>query len=70
MLTEVSKPIEQVLPRVAGRCVLDFSQPVCHKNFRCIYSPKPLYVGCDLFFYSVTTGAVAVPRRLNEPPLV
>ena len=47
----------------------DSSQLVSHKNFGPVYSPGPLYTGCDLFFF-ITTGTTAVPHRLSEPPLV
>ena len=48
----------------------DSSQLVYHKNFGRIYLLEPLYAGCDLLFYPVTTGTVAVPYRPSEPPLV
>lgn len=41
-----------------------------HKNYRRLYSPEPIYAGCDLFYYFVMTGTVVVPDRLSEPPLV
>jgi hypothetical protein len=64
MPTEVSKRIEQVLPRVAGCCVPDSSQLVYHKIFRRIYR-FTLAVIC---FSIVMTDTVT--HRLSEPPLV
>jgi hypothetical protein len=41
-----------------------------HKNFGRIYLPVSIYAGCDLFYYFIMTGTIAVPHRLSEPPLV
>lgn len=66
MPMEVSKLIEQALPRVAGCCVPDSSQLVYHKNLGRIYLPRPLYTGCDLFFY-VTTGTIGASPVKRAP---
>ena len=41
-----------------------------HKNLGRVYIPESIYAGCDLFFYYLIMGTVAVSYRLSEPPLV
>lgn len=69
MLTLASERTDHTLSRVVGYCA-PVSRSWFPQSFRRVYLPGSIYAGCDLFYYFVMAGAVVVPHRLNEPPLV